>query len=238
MSDPGLDVVAVSAGYGRATVLHDVSISVGEGEIVALLGANGAGKSTLVAAIAGSLPCRSGSVSVGGDDITKLRAERRARRGVVLVPEGRRLFQAMTVAENIEAGSCAGSGRYGRAAVDRLLELFPVLKERWNQQAGLLSGGQQQMLALTRAVAGAPRFLLLDEPSLGLSPLLCEEVFRFIETIAAETGAGVLLVEQMAARALELSSRAYILDGGSIVHAGTSDEIARSDAVATTYLGS
>ncbi|WP_395156713.1 ABC transporter ATP-binding protein [Ilumatobacter sp.] len=234
----GLEVVNITAGYGRATVLHEVSLSVGQGEIVALLGANGAGKSTLVKAIAGALACRTGSILIDGVDITKMRAEKRARHGVVLVPEGRRLFQAMTVAENIEAGSCANkSGRDGRAAVDRLLELFPILKERWTQQAGLLSGGQQQMLALTRAVAGAPRYLLLDEPSLGLSPLLCEEVFAFIETIAAETGAGVLLVEQMAARALELSARTYILDGGSVVHAGTSSEVADSDAVTQAYLG-
>lgn len=234
----GIQVSNLRAGYGQAEVLHDVSLSVGEGEIVALLGANGAGKTTLVRVISGALVCRSGSILVDGVNITNMRAEKRARSGLVLVPEGRRLFQAMTVAENIVAGSCANSeGRNGKAAVDRLLELFPVLKQRWHQQAGLLSGGQQQMLALTRAVAGAPRYLLLDEPSLGLSPLLCEEVFSFIAMIAQETGAGVLLVEQMAARALELSSRTYIIDGGKIVYTASSSEVAQSGALARAYLG-
>lgn len=203
-----------------------------------MIGSNGAGKSTLVQTITGLLPARAGSIDLDGRAVTKTAPQARARQGIILVPEGRRLFGELTVGENIRLGRRAARGRdTGDDPVEELLEAFPVVKERWNQQSGLLSGGQQQMVALTRAAASRPRYLLLDEPSLGLSPALTLEVFRLIRLIADRTGAGIVLVEQMAAQALRLASRAYILEQGRIVADGDAEELRRSDAVRRAYLG-
>ena len=233
-----LTVDSLRAGYGRATVLHDVTLDVASGEIVTVIGSNGAGKSTLVQTIVGLLSARAGSISLNGRDITSTPSHTRARQGVVLVPEGRRLFGEMTVGENIRLGRRAARGRDdGDDPVEDLLAAFPVVKERWNSQSGLLSGGQQQMVALTRAAAARPRYLLLDEPSLGLSPALTLEVFRLIRLIAERTGAGIVLVEQMADQALRLASRAYVLEQGRIVTEGDATELRRSDAVRRAYLG-
>ena len=233
-----LDVKGLVAGYGRADVLHGLDLSVNRGEILCVLGSNGAGKSTLVRTIAGSLAASRGEITVDGVAVQKLSATRRARRGIVLVPEGRRLFAGLSVAENVALGRRAARGRSGGAdPVEPLLEAFPIVRERWHQQAGLLSGGEQQMVALTRAVASRPDFLLLDEPSLGLSPLLTKEVFRLVALIAGETGAGVVLVEQMADHALALAQRACVLERGLIVAQGDAAEIAGSQAVREAYLG-
>jgi len=233
-----LRIVDIRSGYGRAAVLQDVSVEIAPGEVVALLGANGAGKSTLVRTIAGSIHCRSGQIDLDGVRIDRRPADWRACRGVTLVPEGRRLFANLTVGENIALGGIAAKRRPpGADHVAEVLDAFPILRERWGQQAGLLSGGEQQMVALTRAVAANPRFLLLDEPSLGLSPLLVTEVYRLIRYIVERTRAGVLLVEQMTDLALEFATRGYVLDRGRVVQSGPSQVVAMSPQVRSAYLG-
>ncbi|GAA1745246.1 ABC transporter ATP-binding protein [Aeromicrobium alkaliterrae] len=233
-----LRVVGAAAGYGRMPVLEDVSIEVPSRTIVSVVGANGAGKSTLAKAISGLLRLSAGSIEVDGTPIDGLRPERRAKSGLVHVPEGRRLFGQLTVAENIAMGRQAARGRNADTeVVDQLLDSFPILRERWNQRAGLLSGGEQQMVALTRAAASRPRYLLLDEPSLGLSPRLSSEVLRLVGMIADETGAGVLLIEQRVDAALRLASSAYVLDRGRIVAEGPADELRESDEIRKAYLG-
>ncbi|MDX8152698.1 ABC transporter ATP-binding protein [Patulibacter brassicae] len=233
-----LQVQGLRAGYGRATILEDVSVEVAPGEVAAVIGSNGAGKTTLVKTIAGSLAARGGRILQDGDAIGGLPPEKRARRGVVMVPEGRRLFGNLTVEENIRLGRQAARGRdEGDDPVEPLLEAFPIVRERWTQRAGLLSGGEQQMVALTRAVAGRPRYLLLDEPSLGLSPRLTQEVFRLVRLVVETTNAGVILVEQMADQALKLATNAYVLDQGRVSASGPAEEIRRSDAVRKAYLG-
>lgn len=233
-----LIVDGVDAGYDRAPILRNVNMEVGPGELVAVVGSNGAGKTTLVRTISGLLTVRSGAVRDDDGEFHRLSPPRRARRGVVMVPEGRKLFPELSVGENIEIGRRAARGRDdGHDPVQVLLDAFPVVRERWDQQASLLSGGEQQMVALTRAVAGRPRYLLLDEPSLGLSPLLTREVFRLIEIIRSETGAGILLVEQMADQALRAADRAYVLAHGEIVMEGPAAQVHASDEVRRAYLG-
>ncbi|WP_063129731.1 ABC transporter ATP-binding protein [Nocardia fusca] len=234
-----LVVEEVSSGYGRATVTKSISMELAPGRISALIGSNGAGKSTLARTVCGLLPCRSGSIVLDGKPVQKLTAAQRARAGIVMVPEGRRLFARLTVAENIRMGSCAAAGR-GRTSsqhVETLLDAFPILRDRWSQRAGHLSGGEQQMVALTRAVASAPRYLVLDEPSLGLSPKLTQEVFRLIQLIADETRAGILLIEQMADDALGLAQHAHVLEQGRITISGPADELRTSPDVRAAYLG-
>ncbi|WGY00446.1 ABC transporter ATP-binding protein [Nocardioides sp. QY071] len=234
-----LNVVDVSSGYGRATVISAINVELTPGRISAVVGSNGAGKSTLARTVCGLIPCRSGSIAVEGTSVHKLSAAQRARAGIVMVPEGRRLFGKLTVGDNIRLGACAASGR-GKASVqhvDTLLDAFPILRERWSQRAGQLSGGEQQMVALTRAVASAPKFLLLDEPSLGLSPRLTQEVFRLIQLIAQETNAGILLIEQMAEDALRLAQDGHVLERGRITISGSADELRTSPDVRAAYLG-
>lgn len=229
----------VSSGYGRATVIESINVELAPGRISAVIGSNGAGKSTLARTVCGLLPCRSGSIVLDGKPVQKLSAAQRARAGIVMVPEGRRLFAKLTVAENIRLGSHAAAGR-GKAStqhVETLLDAFPVLRERWGQRAGQLSGGEQQMVALTRAVASAPKYLLLDEPSLGLSPKLTQEVFRLIQLIADETNAGIFLIEQMADDALGLAQHANVLEQGRITISGPADELRTSPDVRAAYLG-
>ena len=223
MTKPLLVIDGLTAGYGGATALHGVSLSLRAGEAVALLGANGAGKSTLLRTILGLVPASAGRVRLDGDDITTLATERRVRRGLGYVPEGRRVFPGMSVRDNLEVASPLG--RAARAGdVERVFALFPALAEKTADPAWRLSGGQQQMLAVGRALMGRPRLLLLDEPSLGLSPKLAGEVFAAVRAIAAE-GTTVLVAEQSAARALSATSRAVLLRLGRIVHDGPADTL-------------
>jgi branched-chain amino acid transport system ATP-binding protein len=234
-----LVVKDVSSGYGRATVTQSINVELEPGRISALIGSNGAGKSTLARTVCGLLPCRSGVIVLDGKPIQKLTAAQRARAGIVMVPEGRRLFARLTVAENIRMGSCAAADRAKVSSqhVETLLDAFPILRDRWKQRAGHLSGGEQQMVALTRAVASAPSYLVLDEPSLGLSPKLTQEVFRLIQLIADETDAGILLIEQMADDALGLAQHAYVLEQGRITIRGPAKKLRTSPDVRAAYLG-
>ncbi|NYI76774.1 ABC transporter ATP-binding protein [Nocardioides panzhihuensis] len=229
----------VSSGYGRATVVASIGLKLEPGRISAVVGSNGAGKSTLARTICGLLATRSGSITLEDRSVQKLSAAQRARAGIIMVPEGRRLFGGLTVAENVRLGAFAARGRRKASMrqVETLLDAFPVLRERWSQRAGQLSGGEQQMVALTRAVASAPKYLLLDEPSLGLSPKLTQEVFRLIQLIAAETGAGVLLIEQMADDALSLAQDGHVLEQGRITVSGAAGELRSSQDVRAAYLG-
>lgn len=228
-----------SSGYGKATVIASISLDLEPGRISAVVGSNGAGKSTLARTISGLLATRSGSITLEGRSVQRLSAAQRARAGIVMVPEGRRLFGGLTVAENIRLGAVAARGRRKdpMQRVETLLDAFPILRERWGQRAGQLSGGEQQMVALTRAVASAPLYLLLDEPSLGLSPKLTQEVFRLIQLIADETGAGVLLIEQMADDALSIAQEGHVLEQGRITVSGPASELRSSQDVRAAYLG-
>jgi branched-chain amino acid transport system ATP-binding protein len=232
-----LEIDNVSLAYGRIEALHGISLTVGQGEIVALIGANGAGKSTTMRAISGIKPVSQGSIRFDGADITKMRADRRVIQGVSQSPEGRGVFPGMTVRENLEMGAYT---RRNRAEVDEDLEraftLFPRLKEREKQSGGTLSGGEQQMLAVGRALMSRPKLLLLDEPSMGLAPKLIQQIFDIIVEINQQ-GTTVLLVEQNAQQALSRAHRAYVLETGRIVKVGTGAELLHDPAVKDAYLG-
>ncbi len=235
-----LSVNGLVTGYGRLPVLEDVSIEARSGEMVTIVGANGAGKSTLLNAIAGSIRTWSGSVTLEGEDITRLHAHKRVRKGLVLVPEGRRLFMSMSVDENLALGAYCqrGSGAKARVAQerDRVFELFPVLGERTRQAAGTLSGGEQQMLAVGRALMARPRLLLLDEPSLGLAPKVIAEIFTVLDRLKSE-GLTIVLVEQDAVVALEHADRGYVMRTGRVALGGSAEELAANDDVRLIYLG-
>jgi branched-chain amino acid transport system ATP-binding protein len=224
--------------YGPLSVCRGISLTIEPGEIVTLIGANGAGKSTTLRAIAGLLTPRSGTIRFAGADITRLPAHERARRGIALVPEGRRVFPFLTARENLELGGFthrADTPRV-RRMIDGIFEMFPRLKERARQNAGTLSGGEQQMLALGRAMMSEPQLLCLDEPSLGLAPLVVRDIFRTIRAIN-EGGTGVLLVEQNARYALATASRGYVLQTGSMLVSGPCAELAQDARVREAYLG-
>lgn len=233
-SEPLLRVEGLTAGYGGAVTVDGLSLALAAGEAVALLGANGAGKSTLLKAMMGLLPRRAGRLWLDGEEITGLPPEARVRRGLGYVPEGRRVFPGMSVRDNLEVAS-----RLGRAAraddVERVFALFPDLAGKAAERAWRLSGGQQQMLAVGRALMGRPRLLLLDEPSLGLSPKLAGEVFGALRSIAA-AGTAVLVAEQSAARALAATRRAVLMRLGRIVHDGPADALPE-DALREAFLG-
>ena len=223
--------------YGRIQALHGISLSVDEGEIVALIGANGAGKSTTMRAISGLRPVAAGTIFFAGQDITRMRADLRVARGICQAPEGRGIFPGMSVRENLEMGAYI---RRDTAAIkedfDRVVELFPRLNERLKQAGGTLSGGEQQMLAVGRALMSRPRLLLLDEPSMGLAPMLIQQIFTIITEINQQ-GTTVLLVEQNAQQALSRAHRAYVLETGRIVKSGTGRELLTDPAVKEAYLG-
>ncbi len=223
--------------YGDAQALWNIDLDVGEGEIVCIVGPNGAGKSTLVQAIAGLLPVRGGRITVDGTDVTRHPAHRVCESGVAIVPEGRRIFPGMTVADNLDLGAFRKDARR-RFSDTRswVLDLFPRLAERSGQLAGTLSGGEQQMLAIGRGLMACPRFLLLDEPSLGLAPVVVDEVFDVIGQINA-TGVGVVLVEQNVQRALEIATRAYLLSEGRVRMAGSAAEFIGNAELQRTVLG-
>jgi branched-chain amino acid transport system ATP-binding protein len=232
-----LELKDVTLLYGRIEALHGISLTVGQGEIVALIGANGAGKSTTMRAISGLRPVAQGSIVFDGQDITKLRADLRVVRGVSQSPEGRGIFPGMTVRENLEMGAYT---RRVRAEInqdlDRAFTLFPRLKEREKQVGGTLSGGEQQMLAVGRALMSRPKLLLLDEPSMGLAPMLIQQIFDIIVEINQQ-GTTVLLVEQNAQQALSRAHRAYVLETGRIVKSGTGAELLHDPTVKDAYLG-
>jgi branched-chain amino acid transport system ATP-binding protein len=222
----------VTAGYGGTTVLRDVSLSVPARSVVALLGPNGAGKSTLLRTISGFLAPSAGQIEMGGRDLTGSRPYRRAVAGLCHVPEGRGIFRSLTVRENLEIQCRPGEEGEG---IERAVAAFPILGKRLKQEAGTMSGGEQQMLALSAAHVRPTQLILVDEPSLGLAPIIVDEIFAFIKR-RAEEGAAILLVDQFAARALELASAACVLRKGEIVFAGTSSELSGSDVFAH-YLG-
>ena len=234
-----LELRGVSAGYGRVAVLHDVDLAVAEGELVAVIGANGAGKSTLLRAVVGLVDVSEGSVTYRGVRLARPRPERLVRDGLALVPEGRLLFGAMSVRENLELGAY-GTRRERRAAIRERLErvhaLFPVLAERARQPAETLSGGEQQMLAVARALMSRPRLLLLDEPSLGLAPMVIAEIFAALDRLRAE-GVTILLVEQDAQLALKHADRGYVMRTGRVVLKGRAADLLADESVRTIYLG-
>ncbi|MFC7303260.1 ABC transporter ATP-binding protein [Streptomyces monticola] len=243
MGGAALDVRQLSVGYGPVRALREVTLEVPEGAVVTVLGSNGAGKSTLLRAISRTLSFHGGAVTAGsvafaGRPLEGRTPDRVVAAGVSQVPEGRQVFARMTVEDNLRAGALGARGDRGArsAALRRVHELFPVLAERAQQRAGLLSGGEQQMLAVGRALMAAPRLLLLDEPSLGLAPMMAARIADTVREINAQ-GTSVLLVEQNAALALRLASRAYVLEVGEVTLSGPADELAASDEVRRRYLG-
>lgn len=232
-----LELDAIEARYGAATALWDISLKLGPGELVCVVGPNGAGKSTLINVIAGLHRITSGSMTLGTCDLARLPAHRFCGEGIAIVPEGRRLFATMTVRENLELGSyLAGAKARRKASLERVCAMFPMLTGRLERRAETLSGGQQQMVAIARALMACPRLLLLDEPSLGLAPMIVIEVFRSIQRINAE-GVAVLLVEQNVAMALELANHAYVLEEGRIVAEGTPGDLLAQPHIRRAYLG-
>ena len=232
-----LDVCDLRVDYGRAPALWNVSLTIGDGELVCVVGPNGAGKTTLINALAGMHPAKSGRITLDGCEMTSLAPHKFCAAGVALVPEGRRLFARMTVRENLEIG---GYARAVRAARNRTLAdvctLFPVVRDKLDAPAGSLSGGQQQMVAIGRALMAKPRLLLLDEPSLGLSPIVVQAMFRAIREVNA-AGTAVLLVEQNVTMALEIASRAYLLEEGRIAAEGTPAAVFSTPELRRAYLG-
>jgi branched-chain amino acid transport system ATP-binding protein len=236
-SVPLLSVRGLTVRYGSVTALHGVDLDVDEGELVALVGPNGAGKSSTLAAVSGLVRPAAGTVTVAGEVVSGLAPERVVRHGVALVPEGRNIFTSLTVAENLALGATIRRDAAGVAAdLDRQLDRFPILRDRYGQQAGLLSGGEQQQLAIARALMSRPRLLLLDEPSLGLAPRLVDLVFETVAQLRQE-GLTIVLVEQNATRAVELADRTSVLRTGRIVRSGTADELGGGAAMAAEYLG-
>jgi branched-chain amino acid transport system ATP-binding protein len=231
-----LEVRGLRAGYGPTHVLHGLDFVVEEGGVTTLLGANGAGKTTTLRAVCGMVRTE-GEVTLSGQRITGLATEEVARRGVAHVPDGRGTFMELTVEENFRLGAYIRRDNEVQRDFERMWEWFPRLRQRWKQQAGTLSGGEQQMLAIARALLLRPRLLLLDEPSFGLAPLIVQDIFGILRRIREESGVGILLVEQNANLALELADRAYLLETGRIVMSGPAAEIRQDEAIRRSYLG-
>jgi branched-chain amino acid transport system ATP-binding protein len=232
-----LEVSGLTAGYGAASVLHEVSLDVPEGALVALVGTNGAGKTTLLRTISGLIRARAGAIRFRGEAIDRAAPDAIVARGVVQVPEGRRLFVAMSVLENLLVGASSAASRPHREqSLDQVFTLFPKLRERRHQSAGTLSGGEQQMVAIGRALMARPSLLLLDETSLGLAPLVVDQIFESIIELA-RSGLTILLVEQNTALALEAASYAFVLEHGAVVLQGPAAALAQDDRVRQAYLG-
>jgi branched-chain amino acid transport system ATP-binding protein len=233
-----LTVDKISSGYGDIPVLRDVSLQVGANEIVSVVGANGAGKTTLLRSIAGLLPCTHGTIQFDGQRIDGLPAHKVVVRGLVMVPEGGRLFPFMSIQENLELGAFNNSARPQLdATLEEVFTLFPILASRRHQLAGSLSGGERQMCAIARAVMSRPKLLMLDEPSLGLSPLMVEHVFEIIVSLAHSKKITVLLVEQNVGDALDMAQRGYVVERGQIVRTGSGPELLADPEVQHSYLG-
>jgi len=233
---PFLELKSVSVGYGHNCVLQNVDLTLEHGEIVTLLGANGAGKSTLAKSISGLLRIQAGRILLEGEPIETMPPAERLRRGIAHVPEGRQIFAGMTVAENLELGAYASAKADHAARLESVWTLFPLLRDRMKDIAGNFSGGQQQMLAIARALMSKPRLLLLDEPSLGVAPLLVAEIFRLIVALRAQ-GIAILLAEQNARRALSIADRGYVFENGRIALSGSSKALLNSADIAERYLG-
>ncbi|TAK43978.1 MAG: ABC transporter ATP-binding protein [Betaproteobacteria bacterium] len=231
-----LEVRALASHYGRIPALKGIDLEVREGELVALVGANGAGKTTLLRVISGVLPASAGCVLFGGEDITRFAPDRRVRRGIVQVPEGRQVFGPLSVEDNLLLGAYTRPRTESAAGLEQAYALFPALAERRHQPAGTLSGGQQQMLAMGRALMARPRLLLLDEPSMGLAPRLVAEVFATVSTLK-NSGTTIFLVDQNARAALAIAERAYVIETGQITLAGSGAELLASAKVQAAYLG-
>lgn len=237
MSEPLLSISGVETYYGKIVALRGVDVEVNPGEIVTLIGANGAGKSTLMMTICGSPQARTGRIIYDGMDITTMPTHEIMRMGIAQSPEGRRIFPRMTVLENLQMGAQLVDPKHFDGDLERIYELFPRLKERTAQRGGTLSGGEQQMLAIGRALMARPRMILMDEPSMGLSPLLVKEVFAIIRQINRDLGVTILLVEQNARAALSVASHGYIMEQGKVVLDGTADELRDNEDVKEFYLG-
>lgn len=233
-----LEITGLCAGYGRLPVLSDVTLRVAKGEFVAIVGPNGAGKTTLFKTISGTVSATSGGVHFEGQDLLAVTPAARPHLGIAHVPEGRQVFSSLTVRENLEMGAQTPAGRAAwRDNLEKIHAWFPLLAQRAKSLAGALSGGQQQMLAIARGLASAPKLLMLDEPSMGLSPAIADEIFERIVAIHANAGLTVLLVEQRVAEALHYANRGYVLESGRIALEGSHDELKRNDRVRAAYLG-
>ena len=236
--DTILRLDSLHAGYGELPVLHGITLAVERGQIFSVVGANGAGKTTLLLTISGHLPVRAGSVQFDGQDISRLAAHGAAERGLVLVPEGGRLFPFMTVLENLELGAYHPEARRHQAeSLDEVLTLFPILAERRGQLAGRLSGGERQMCAVARAMMARPKLLMLDEPSLGLAPIMVDKVFEMVRELVRSKGLSVLLVEQNVGNALKLCGQGCIIEHGAILKQGRGEDLLRDPDVQRSYMG-
>lgn len=235
---PMLEGHRIAVHYGPLEAVHDVSLRIGDGQIVALVGSNGAGKSTTLKAMMGLKPLSRGTLTWGGEDISALPAAARVTRGIALSPEGRRLFPRMTVLENLQLGAhTVRNARVRKRTMEQVYALFPRVAERRHQQAGSLSGGEQQMVAIGRALMAQPKLLMLDEPSLGLAPKIIAEIAHAVEALNRDTGLSIVLVEQNARLALRLAHHAYVLEQGAVVRSGTGQALLADDFVQKAYLG-
>jgi branched-chain amino acid transport system ATP-binding protein len=233
-----LRVKGLSVAYGGLSALSDVFIDVKPGQFTAVVGPNGAGKTTLFKSISGTVPISQGEIEFEGRDVTHLGPAQRPHLGIAHVPEGRKVFSAMTVLENLEVGATTRAGQAAWATnLDRIFALFPILAERRTQLAGTLSGGEQQMVAIARGMASAPKLLMLDEPSMGLSPTMTDLIFDSVKRLHTEMGLTILMVEQRVAEAIEHCDRGYVLETGRVVLSGTIDELSANDKVRRAYLG-
>ncbi len=231
-----LEVSGVTTKYGEISALRDASLTVGSGEVIGLIGPNGAGKTTLLGSIAGLLTPAAGTITFDGEDITGAAPEKLLRSGLALVPEHRRIFVDLTVEENLKIGGVTVPAGERAALLDEMAEQFPVLRDRWTTSAGYLSGGEAQQLAIARALMSRPRLLMMDEPSLGLAPLLVDVVFDLITSLR-DQGRTLLVVEQNASRMLEVADRAYVLRSGAVVAEGTGEELRQDEDLFATFVG-
>lgn len=233
-----LELRNVNAAYGNIQVLHNINLEIHSGEIITLIGANGAGKSTTLMAVSGIVPVRSGKILLEGDPIHKLSPEKLVSMGVCQVPEGRRIFPSLTVMENLDMGAFLRSDSEEiKKDLEYVLELFPILAERRNQDGGTLSGGEQQMLAMSRALMARPKLLLLDEPSMGLAPLVIKQIFEIIQKINKEHNTTIFLVEQNANQALHIADRGYVIENGVITISDSAENLLTNQDVQKAYLG-
>lgn len=231
-----LEVTGLRSAYGRIEALHGIDIAVGKGELVALVGANGAGKTTFLRSVSGVQPVSGGTIRFNGEDITKMAPQTRVKNGISQVPEGRQVFGPLSVEDNLRLGAFRRSGKSIENDLERMYTTFPILKKKRKESAGTLSGGQQQMLAMGRALMSDPTMLLLDEPSMGLAPLLVGEIFNIVQMLK-EQGTTILLVEQNAYAALAIADRGYVMETGEIVLTDTGDALLKDEKVKAAYLG-
>ncbi len=231
-----LEVSGLTTAYGAINALRDANLTVGEGEVVGLIGPNGAGKTTLLGSIAGLLPISAGAIHFDGADITSTAPEKILRSGLALVPEHRRIFSDMTVEENLKIGGITTKASERAELLDEMVELFPVLRDKWDTPAGYMSGGEAQQLAIARALMSKPKLIMMDEPSLGLAPILVDLVFELLDTLRSQ-GRTILVVEQNATRMLEVADRAYVLRSGEVVADGTGRELLERSDLFDTFVG-